>query len=55
MTQSVARAHAKDNINVNAVCPGYIYTPMWQKGVEKFSKILGKTKKKLGKYWHSMI
>ncbi len=44
MTQSVARAHAKDNINVNAVCPGYIYTPMWQKGVEKFSKILGKTK-----------
>ncbi|HHW40664.1 MAG TPA: SDR family oxidoreductase [Syntrophomonadaceae bacterium] len=43
MTQSVARAHAKDNININAICPGYLYTPMWQKGVEKFSKILGKT------------
>lgn len=43
MTQSVARAHAKDNINVNAICPGYLYTAMWQKGVEKFSKILGKT------------
>lgn len=43
MTQSVARAHAKDNINVNAICPGYLYTPMWQKGVEKFSRVLGKT------------
>ena len=43
MTQSVARAHANQNINVNSVCPGYVLTEMWEKGVEKFSKIMGKT------------
>lgn len=43
LTQSVARAHAKEGINVNCICPGYIYTDMWKKGVEKYSKFLNKT------------
>jgi len=43
LTQSVARAHAKDNINVNCVCPGYLLTNMWKKGIEKYSKILNKS------------
>ncbi len=43
LTQSIARAHAKEGINANCVCPGYILTDMWQKGVEKYSKFLNKT------------
>jgi len=43
MTQSIARAHAKEGIRVNGVCPGYILTNMWKRGVEKYSKLLNKT------------
>src|SRR5690554_5401254 len=43
LTQSVARAHAKQGINVNSVAPGYLLTDMWKKGVEKFSKRLNKS------------
>lgn len=43
MTQSVARAHAKEGVRVNAVCPGYLLTNMWKQGVEKYSKLLNKT------------
>jgi NAD(P)-dependent dehydrogenase (short-subunit alcohol dehydrogenase family) len=30
LTQSVARALAPYHINVNAVCPGLVWTPMWR-------------------------
>ena len=30
LTRTMALAHAKDNIRVNAVCPGYFKTPMTQ-------------------------
>lgn len=32
MTWSVARALAPYNINVNCICPGLIYTPLWDRG-----------------------
>jgi len=32
MTWSVARALALYNINVNCICPGLIYTPLWDRG-----------------------
>ena len=43
MTQSIARAHAKEGIRVNSVAPGYLLTDMWKRGVQKYSKILNKT------------
>ncbi len=43
LTQSVAKAHAKQGINVNSICPGYLYTKMWEQGVQKYSKILNLT------------
>lgn len=43
MTQSIARAHAKEGVRVNGVCPGYLLTNMWKRGVEKYSKLLNKT------------
>ena len=32
MTWSMARALAPYNINVNCICPGLIYTPLWDRG-----------------------
>tara|TARA_Y100001936_G_scaffold134355_2_gene131348 strand:- start:2915 stop:3724 length:810 start_codon:yes stop_codon:yes gene_type:complete len=35
LTQSLAAKLAKNNINVNVICPGSIWTPMWKKNAEK--------------------
>jgi NAD(P)-dependent dehydrogenase (short-subunit alcohol dehydrogenase family) len=32
ITWSLARALAPHNITVNCVCPGFIYTPLWERG-----------------------
>jgi meso-butanediol dehydrogenase/(S,S)-butanediol dehydrogenase/diacetyl reductase len=37
-TQSMALLMAPVHVNVNAVCPGVIYTPMWQRGSEYLAK-----------------
>jgi len=31
LTQSLASALGRENVNVNAVCPGLLWTPMWEK------------------------
>jgi len=36
----LARELAKDNINVNCVCPGIIYTPLWEKAAAKLVEVL---------------
>ena len=38
-TQSMALLMAPYHVNVNCVCPGIIYTPMWKAGSELFVKI----------------
>ena len=30
-TQALSRQVAKDNINVNCICPGFLYTPIWER------------------------
>ncbi|MBT4090458.1 MAG: SDR family oxidoreductase [Deltaproteobacteria bacterium] len=42
-TQALAREHAKDNIRVNAVCPGFVKTPMQDREVIWEAKLLGQT------------
>ena len=40
-TWSLARELAPDNINVNCVCPGWVYTPLWDRGA---TAMLGRLK-----------
>jgi NAD(P)-dependent dehydrogenase (short-subunit alcohol dehydrogenase family) len=36
-TQSLANELGRDNINVNAVCPGMLWTPMWEQVGAKYA------------------
>lgn len=38
LTWSLARGLAPHNVNVNCVCPGFIYTELWEKGADKYLK-----------------
>lgn len=41
-TQALAREVAEYNLNVNAVCPGFVWTPIWEKGLlDDLSKRMG--------------
>lgn len=37
-TRALARELATDNITVNCVCPGFIYTPAWERSSERLWK-----------------
>jgi len=39
-SRMLSRDLAGDNINVNCVLPGIIYTPLWEKGASEFTKII---------------
>lgn len=41
MNQSIALAFAEHKINVNALAPGVVDTPYWEKVDEQFGKIMG--------------
>ena len=39
MTQTAAVDLAEFNINVNAICPGILWTPMWQRIAARYEKV----------------
>ncbi len=51
LTQVMAKELGRHGINVNAVCPGYIWTPMWEKMAvwfrENFRALSGKTPREI--------
>jgi len=44
LTWSLARALAPYNINVNCICPGFVYTPLWDMGATARHQMLRETK-----------
>jgi NAD(P)-dependent dehydrogenase (short-subunit alcohol dehydrogenase family) len=42
LMRSLAAEYAKTNLTVNAVCPGYVDTPMTDQSIERVSKVTGK-------------
>ncbi|HUG46323.1 MAG TPA: SDR family oxidoreductase [Sphingomicrobium sp.] len=43
LARSLAAEYAKTNLTVNAVCPGYVDTPMTDQSVARVSKITGRS------------
>lgn len=37
-TKTLAKDLAAFNVNVNSVCPGFLYTPLWQKGAAQIAE-----------------
>ncbi|MFC1491353.1 SDR family NAD(P)-dependent oxidoreductase [Nitrospinota bacterium] len=54
-TQALAREAARDGITVNAICPGLIWSPMWEQlaGLyrRKISRLEGKTSRQIFDYF----
>lgn len=40
LTQAIALQLAPYHVNVNTICPGVIWTPMWETGAQVFSKTM---------------
>lgn len=54
-TQSIARELAPFNINVNAVCPGIVFTPLWDDLAKVFSEKLNLPPEKVKEYYVDRI
>lgn len=39
-TKTLARELAPDNINVNCICPGVLYTPLWEEGAAVLTQLI---------------
>jgi NAD(P)-dependent dehydrogenase (short-subunit alcohol dehydrogenase family) len=55
LTQVLALEMAKHNINVNAVCPGIVRTPMWEQILDSLSVKEGRDREDIFKDWCSPI
>jgi NAD(P)-dependent dehydrogenase (short-subunit alcohol dehydrogenase family) len=55
LVQSAAMEFAKSGIRINAVCPGVVITPMWDKQTEAYAKKRGIKPEEVMPYFESKI
>ena len=55
IVQSAAMEFAKSGIRINAVCPGVVITPMWDKQTEAYAKKRGINPEEVMPYFESKI
>jgi sorbitol-6-phosphate 2-dehydrogenase len=55
LTQSIALEFAPHGININAVCPGVIFTPLWDEQLAQYGKKRGLPPEKVKEYLISKI
>ena len=55
MVQSAAMEFAKSGIRVNAICPGVVLTPMWEKQTASYAKKRGLREEEVMPYFESKI
>ncbi|MBA7604737.1 putative oxidoreductase [subsurface metagenome] len=51
ITQTLGKELAQYNINVNAYCPGYVRTPMWEGLLDGMSKTMGRPREEIWDEW----
>jgi len=49
MTQALARAHGRDNINVNCICPGFVLGNLWNSALDNLQSATGQDREMLWK------
>jgi meso-butanediol dehydrogenase/(S,S)-butanediol dehydrogenase/diacetyl reductase len=55
ITQSLAKELAEYNINVNAICPGFLRTPMWDSMLATVAKREGREQEEIWNSWMEQI
>ncbi|MFH1073782.1 MAG: SDR family NAD(P)-dependent oxidoreductase [Candidatus Firestonebacteria bacterium] len=55
LTQSMALEFASEGININALCPGVVFTPLWDKQLAQYGKKYGLSSEKAKDYLISKI
>jgi NAD(P)-dependent dehydrogenase (short-subunit alcohol dehydrogenase family) len=51
ITQTLGKELAQYNINVNAYCPGYVRTPMWEGLLDGLAERMGQPREEIWKNW----